>query len=53
MFNKKDPEETASRHDQKSTPLQDSEDLLLKEKVEGNKDAEKIKKIAQKIEQGP
>lgn len=53
MFNKKDPEQTASRHDQKSSPLQESEDLLIKEKVEGNKDAEQIKKIAKKIEQGP
>ena len=53
MSDQKRPERTDSRGDKKSTPAQDSEDALLKQRVEGNKDAAKIKKIAEDIGQGP
>ena len=53
MFNKKDPEESANRRDHKSTPMQDSEDAMEKQRVEDNKHSAKIKKIAEDIEQGP
>jgi len=50
---KKDPEETFTRHDKRNTASDDAEDAAIKARVEGNKDAAKIKKAAEKIEQGP
>jgi hypothetical protein len=53
MFDKIKPEDSYARGDKKSKSAEDAEDALLKQKVNENKDAAKIKKMAEDIEQGP
>jgi hypothetical protein len=50
---KKDPEESFARHDRESRTAENTEDLALKERIAAKKEADRIKKLAKEIEEGP
>jgi len=47
------PEESSARGDKKSGLSEDAEDMAIRKRVAGNKDAAKIRKAAEKIDRGP
>jgi hypothetical protein len=48
-----DPEECFGRHDKQSRTAENAEDLAIRERIAAKKEADRIRKLAKKIEQEP